>query len=111
MAERIAARSTMAGTPVKSWRMTRAGLKGTSRAAGFLAFQPAKAATSCSVTSAPSQFRSTDSSKTLIEEWKTRNAAQPGFLQTFQAINDGAAAAQSSTVRAPKASSSSSPVS
>ena len=44
IAERMAAKSTTAGTPVKSWRMTRAGLKGSSTASGFGAFHAARRA-------------------------------------------------------------------
>ena len=67
MALRMAARSTTQGTPVKSCSTTRAGLKGTSTAAGRAASQPARSITSCSVTSTPSQFRSTASSSTRME--------------------------------------------
>ncbi len=50
MALRIAARLTTAGTPVKSCKMTRAGLNGISTLAGDGA-QPARFLTSASVTS------------------------------------------------------------
>jgi len=50
-AERIAARSTRAGTPVKSCSTTRAGLKGISTSAGAAASQRASLTTSSIVTS------------------------------------------------------------
>ncbi len=50
IALRMAARSTTAGTPVKSWSTTRAGLKGTSIAACRTGCQPARFRTSFSVT-------------------------------------------------------------
>ena len=79
MASRIAARSTTAGTPVKSCNTTRAGLKGTSSSAGLAAFQFARFRTSASVTWYPSQFRSTASSKTRIEKGSFETGAIPSF--------------------------------
>ena len=67
----IAARSTTAGTPVKSCISILATLKGMSLSTGFLAFQPASDATSSSVISLPSRFLSSDSSTTLIEKGNT----------------------------------------
>ena len=48
IASRIAARSTTAGTPVKSWSRTRAGRKEISRLGSSVATQPATASTSSS---------------------------------------------------------------
>ena len=67
MALRIAARSTTAGTPVKSCNTTRDGMKGISAAIGFTASQAARLRTSSSRTTYPSQLRSTDSSRTRME--------------------------------------------
>jgi hypothetical protein len=50
IAERMAAKSTTAGTPVKSCKITRAGLKGISAACGALGSQVASFLTSSSVT-------------------------------------------------------------
>ena len=66
-AARIAAISTSTGTPVKSCRITRDGINGSSTSAGFLAFQVAMRRTSSSVTVKPSQLRSSDSHSTRIE--------------------------------------------
>ena len=48
IASRIAARSTIAGTPVKSCRSTRAGMNEISRVGSSAATQPATASTSAS---------------------------------------------------------------
>ena len=47
MASRMAAKSTTAGTPVKSWRRTRAGVKAISLAGSAVGFQCARAAKMC----------------------------------------------------------------
>jgi hypothetical protein len=60
--ERMAARSTSSGTPVKSCSRMRATTKGISAVRSSLGFQPASARTSASVIFLPSQLRSTDSS-------------------------------------------------
>ena len=52
MASRIAARSTIAGTPVKSWWMTRLGRKEISRLGSSVATQPAIASASASLAGA-----------------------------------------------------------
>ena len=67
IAERIAARSTTPGTPVKSCMTTRAGLNGSSTWAGLAASQFASRRTSSSVTAKPSTWRSSASSSTLME--------------------------------------------
>ena len=67
MAERMAARSTTAGTPVKSCRMTRAGLKGISALEVVAASQVASLRMSACVTSKPSKLRRQLSSRTLME--------------------------------------------
>ena len=67
MAERMEARSTTAGTPVKSWSSTREGMNGISRFGRSVGLQRAAASTSSSFTSVPSQLRSTHSMRTRIE--------------------------------------------
>ena len=67
IASRIAARSTTAGTPVKSCIRTRAGWKGISFAGSALASQVAIVSTSSAVTAAPSSSRRQFSSRTLSE--------------------------------------------
>ena len=67
IASRIAARSTTAGTPVKSCIRTRAGWKGISSAGSALASHFAIVSTSSAVTDSPSSSRSTFSSRTFIE--------------------------------------------
>ena len=67
IASRIAARSTTAGTPVKSCISTRAGWKGISTLGSAFASQPAIASTSSEVTEVPSSSRSAFSSRTLSE--------------------------------------------
>jgi len=66
-AARIAARSTMSGTPVKSCRSTRATTNGTSRVRSAFGCQPASARTSSSITRLPSALRASDSSTIRIE--------------------------------------------
>jgi len=77
MALRMAARSTTTGTPVKSCNSTLAGLNGTSALIPGAAVQAARFLTSCSVTSEPSQFRSTDSSSTRIDSGRAAMFACP----------------------------------
>ncbi len=67
IASRIAARSTTAGTPVKSCISTRAGWKGISIEGSAAASQEAIASTSAAVTELPSSSRSTFSSRTFSE--------------------------------------------
>ena len=52
------------GTPVKSWRMTRDGMNGTSASAGTPGRQAANVSTSASVTIPPPAWRRTFSSRT-----------------------------------------------
>ena len=63
MASRIAARSTTAGTPVKSWRSTRAGAKVISLDGSSLPTHVATASTSSRVTVSPSSRRRRFSSR------------------------------------------------
>ncbi len=63
MASRMAARSTTAGTPVKSCSRTRAGMKAISRAGIACGSQVASASISSAVTTAPSSRRSRFSSR------------------------------------------------
>src|SRR6266536_4088594 len=65
IASRIVARSTTAGTPVKSCITTRAGVNRTSRSGSAFGSQPASARMSSVLTSAPSSVRSRFSSSTL----------------------------------------------
>ena len=63
MASRIAARSTTAGTPVRSCRMTRAGVNWISVSGSLAASQPASAVIWLAVMLAPSSLRSRFSSR------------------------------------------------
>ena len=65
IASRIAARSTMHGTPVKSCSSTRAGVNWISAAGSAAGSQPASASIWAAVTSRPSSLRSRFSSSTL----------------------------------------------
>src|SRR5215831_17837875 len=65
MASRMAARSTTAGTPVRSCRITRAGVNWISVSGSFLASQPARAVMWPAVMLTPSSLRSRFSSRTL----------------------------------------------
>ena len=67
MASRIAARSTIAGTPVKSCMTTRAGVKAISLDGSSLAFQVASASMSAARMDSPSSLRSRFSSRILSE--------------------------------------------
>ena len=67
MALRMAARSTTAGTPVKSCMSTRAGLNGISTCCLLVFTQSTIFSTSASVQWKPSALRTADSSNTLIE--------------------------------------------
>ena len=67
IASRIAARSTTAGTPVKSCISTLAGWNGISIEGSAFASQLAIASTSSALTDVPSSRRSAFSSRTLSE--------------------------------------------
>ena len=67
MASRMAARSTTAGTPVKSCSRTRLGVKAISLSGLDLLFQAARARMSFSVTLRPSSVRSRFSSRIRSE--------------------------------------------
>ena len=102
-AVRMDARSTTAGTPVKSCRMTRAGMKGSSTSAGRAAFQAARRRTSASVTSSPSRLRRTDSSSTLIEKGRrSRSPVRPLALECAQTVVGDRPLAGIEVSRAPK---------
>ena len=80
MASRIAARSTTAGTPVKSCISTRAGRKAISRSDVPLVFsQAAMALMSSLVTVRPSSKRSRFSSSTFIENGRREMPVRPFF--------------------------------
>ena len=66
MASRMAARSTTTGTPVKSWRRTRLGMKPISFAGFSLASQEASASTSAARAERPSSFLRRFSSSTFM---------------------------------------------
>jgi hypothetical protein len=68
MASRMAARSTTAGTPVKSCITTRAGVKAISSDGSALASQRASASMSSLLTETPSSLRSRFSSSTFSEK-------------------------------------------
>ena len=68
MASRIAARSTTAGTPVKSWSKTRLGRNEISRSGSAFGSQPASPRMSSAVTVMPSSCRNRFSSSTLSEK-------------------------------------------
>ncbi len=76
-AERIAARSTSSGTPVKSCKSTRATLKGISSVRSATACQLASARTSDSSTTFSSKLRRTDSSTTRIETGRRETGPTP----------------------------------
>jgi len=76
IASRMAARSTTAGTPVKSWSSTRAGMKGISRSEGRVGSQASSASTCSRVTRRPSSPRSRFSSR-IFSEKGSRAARAP----------------------------------
>ena len=67
IASRIAARSTTHGTPVKSWRMTRAGVKAISCDGVVLGSHSSSASMSARVTLTPSSKRRRFSSRIFSE--------------------------------------------
>jgi hypothetical protein len=77
MAVRMAARSTTAGTPVKSCNTTRATLNGTSTGLGFSAFHAARPWTSSSATSKLSVLRRQLSKSTLMENGSLSTCPMP----------------------------------
>ena len=83
MASRIAARSTIAGTPVKSCMMTRAGVNEISYEGGAFGSQFSSASISARVTLVPSSKRSKFSSRILSEYGKRATFSTPsaGKLQ------------------------------
>src|SRR5579859_7999064 len=76
-AERIAARSTSSGTPVKSCNTMRATMKGISSVRTAFGCQLASARTLCSVTFLPSQLRRTDSSTSRMETGRRETGPAP----------------------------------
>jgi hypothetical protein len=78
-AERIAARSTSRGTPVKSCRTMRATTKGISAVRDSLAFQLASSRTLASCTLRPSQLRNTLSSTRRMETGRREIGPTPAF--------------------------------
>ena len=82
MASRIAARSTTAGTPVKSCISTRAGRNGTSRSEVLFLSHVAKAWMSSLVTVRPSSLRSMFSSSTFSENGSREMPLRPFFSAT-----------------------------
>ena len=73
MASRMAARSTTAGTPVKSWSSTRAGWKEISVSGSAFGFQASIFSMCSRFTTRPSSWRSRFSSRTFSENgsWRT----------------------------------------
>ena len=78
-AERIAARSTSSGTPVKSCNTMRATTNGISSVRSAFGFQLASARTAASVTLLPSQLRSTDSSTSRMETGSLETGPSPAL--------------------------------
>ena len=78
-AERIAAKSTSSGTPVKSCKTIRATTKGISAVRDSLAFQLANSRTLASCTFSPSQLRSTLSSTSRTEMGSLEMGPTPAF--------------------------------
>ena len=78
-AERIAARSTSNGTPVKSCNTMRATMNGISSVRSAVGAQFASAFTLASVTFFPSQLRRTDSSTSRIETGSVEMVPTPAF--------------------------------
>ena len=96
-----------AGTPVKSCRITRAGMNGSSTSFGAAGVPGRRGSrTSSSVTSSPSQLRSTASSSTLIEKGsRSRPGARPAFSRALEPVDRGGRPQPVSRVaRAPNAS-------
>jgi hypothetical protein len=89
MASRMAARSTTAGTPVKSCISTRAGRKLISCSTPpLLSTQAATALRSASLTDTPSSLRSRFSSSTFIETGSLPAPFKTGFLGGAKAVVD-----------------------
>ncbi len=79
MAERIAARSTTAGTPVKSCIRTRAGRNGSSASFGGAAGQAASALTFSSAVVPVSASRTRPSRRTLTVIGRPEGSGMPDF--------------------------------
>ncbi len=79
IASRIAARSTTAGTPVKSCNKTRAGRKAISLLLVEVPFHLAAALTSSSETVRPSSYRNKFSRRTFIEKGNREILPKPFF--------------------------------
>jgi hypothetical protein len=77
----MAAKSTTAGTPVKSYRMTLAGLKGISRSYSELSFQLRIVSMSAFFTLNSSQFLRADSKSTLTEKGRVSTLASFNSLR------------------------------
>ena len=77
MPSRIAARSTTAGTPVKSWSSTRAGANEISFCAVLFTSHVASASTSAAFTNRPSSWRSRFSSRIFIEYGRRAMSPNP----------------------------------
>ena len=86
MASRMAARSTTAGTPVKSCISTRAGRNAISRSDVLVLSHCATAWMSCLVTERPSSLRNRFSSKNLEREGQPRNPLQAVLFRHRQAV-------------------------
>ena len=86
MASRMAARSTTAGTPVKSCSSTRLGMKAISCDGTLLPFHAASARMSSAFTVLPSSRRSRFSSR-MRSEYGRCLMAQPCCLDGAQAVN------------------------
>ena len=100
MASRMAARSTIAGTPVKSCISTRAGEKAISRSSAAPGSQRANASMSSAVTALPSSFRSRFSSSTLSENGSPPTSPTEASASSRKTSNDRSPT--SNPARAPK---------
>ncbi len=99
MAERMAARSTRHGTPLKSCSTTRAGLEGDLNS---IASHLASLSTSFSVISNPSHWRSAASSMTFMEKGSRATEAMPDFSRWSRRYRAACPWPVSNAARAPK---------
>jgi hypothetical protein len=84
-ASRIAARSTTHGTPVKSCRTTRAGMKGNSRSGRFSGRQEATSLTWSAVARPPSDCRNAFSRRMRMVNGVFARSSSPAFSRAESA--------------------------
>ena len=102
MPSRIAARSTTAGTPVKSCSRTRAGANEISFCAPLFRSQRASVSTSDALTNRPSSCRSRFSSRTFIEYGSRVISGYPPRCRARRLYSVTRPSPTGSTVRVPK---------